>query len=137
MNIQLKVNQKYTCIRISGFATCVKYEIIITGIASNGSYICKNKGKRKEYYFNGDLRDMLLFEGHGLPLLVDSETNRFFGNAKLNFVTDEPEKLRTYIGQNCLNPDLEVLHKIRVTPTDRNKVDGEGVPLFPETDVKE
>lgn len=138
MNVQLKENGKYTLITVSDFlATTTKREIIITHSVPNGKWVFKHKGERKKFYFPQDLRYTLVFGGHDLPVLVDTETSRFTGNALFNFVTDEPDKLKSFIVQHCLNPDPEKFHKIRVTPTDRSAVDGDGTPLFPETQAQE
>jgi|GEM_PF-2237032 len=138
MEIQFESNEKYTWIGVSDFmATTFKREIIIMHSNDAGRWIFKHKGKRKEYFFPKDTKDMLIFKGHNLPFIVDSETDRFFGNAKLNFVTDDPLKLKAHIKEYCINPDLATFSSIRVTPTDRNKVDGEGEALYPETNTEE
>jgi len=110
MNIQFESNEKYTWIGISDFlATTFKWKIIITRSNSAGRWIYKHKGKRKEYYFPRDTKDVLIFKGHNLPFTVDSEMDRFFGNAQLNFVTDDPQQLKTHIEQYCINPDPATL----------------------------
>ncbi len=137
MNIPFKVNEKYTLITVTDFlAITSKSEIIVTRSLPDKRWAFRYRGKRKEYYFPRDLKHTLLFEGHNLPLLVDSETSRWFGNAKFNFVTDQPEKLKAFIVQNCLNPDPEKLGMIRVTRADRYTVYDNGQPLFPDTQTQ-
>jgi len=122
MNIEFKTGGHYTLIQISDWsATTQKDEIIITGFLEKSQrYSFKRKGSRKEYFLPAIDNNCLVFEGHGLPLKVDSETNRFVGNARFNFVSDDAEALKHYIGAHCLNPDASSLQKIYVTP-DKNR----------------
>ncbi len=114
--IELKIKSAYTMIFISeSLATTTKDEIIITGLDEKRQrYIFKRRGSRKEYYLppTEQLQERLFFEGHNLPLMVDTETNRFSGNACFNFVTDYPQILREFIKTKCLNPSPVTFEKI-------------------------
>ena len=134
MNITFEINGKYTLVSISGMAITIRAEIVITGLHEVSlRYIFKHRGRKKEFYLpkEEDLQRILVFKGHGLPFTVDSETERFTGNAQFNFVTDKPEELKLFIEKNCLNASPSKFAKVFYTGLDRNTVDmPESFPLF-------
>lgn len=120
MNIEFKINSPYTLVSISEWlAHTQRTEIIITRREeSSGRYVFKKKGKRKEFYLPKpeSLQEQLIFAGHNLPFVIDSETNRFIGNAQFNFVTEKPQELKAFIEQHCLNPSASNFSKILYRP---------------------
>jgi hypothetical protein len=123
MSIPFKINAKYTLVTISGMAITIRNEITIPGLDDRGGrHTYRHKGKKKEFYLPKpeDLDKQLVFEGHGLSFTVDSETNRFAGNAHFNFVTDIPEELKTFIEQKCLNPSPANFRKILYSSAHRD-----------------
>lgn len=138
MKLQLKAGDKITMIQIGGMAMTRKSEITITGFdEAKQRYTYKEGRKRKEYYLPEKLNEVMLFKGHGLPLLVDTETNKWSGNACFNFIlannierTDTPmsivsastpEQLAEYIKGHQINDEFngygEILY---TTPDDRD-----------------
>ena len=118
METQLKENTKYTVINIPDWIPITqKEEIIIVRYSDlNQRYIYRCKGQKKEFLLPFDAYEWLFFEGHDLPLKLDSETYRYLANAAFNFVSDNPVQLKQYILNNCINPDPNLLKKILVTP---------------------
>ena len=134
METLLKEDTKYTVIKISDWlAITTKEEIIIIRYSSiYQRYIYRQKGRKKDLILPVDAHNWLFFEGHGLPLKLDSETDRFMGNTQFNFVASNPEQLKQYILNNCINPDTDLLEKIMVTPERRAHRKGSYpyIPLF-------
>lgn len=141
MNIQFKkVPGDYTWITISDWlAITERDEITITGfLQKEQQYTYRYKGSKKEYIFPLLDWKCLLFEGHNLPLLIDSETNRYMGNACFNFITDKPKELKQFIAVDCINPDPETFADIMVTPA-LNRDTGFNppyTPLFTDNDTE-
>jgi len=110
-------------------------EIIITGLdKKRGQYLYKLKGSRKIYYLPKpeELQRRMFFSGHNLPFVIDSETDRFIGNAQINFVTDNPDALREFIKTNCLNPSQETFNNIFYSSLDKRPSETiTESPLFP------
>lgn len=132
--LSLKINHPYTIVCISEMlAITQRMEITITGYDNQKQrYTYKPKSKRKEYYLYPAYRleEHLIFEGHGLPFVLDSEENdRFLGNACFNFLTDNPADLREFLKKNCLTPLEGKQEKILYT-TGKGSEDYH--PLFPE-----
>jgi hypothetical protein len=135
MNLQFKTDHKYTLIAISGWlAHTVRNEIIIIGFDERQKrHTFRHRRKKKAFYLpiDADIDDQLVFEGHELSFVLDTETNRFAGNAAFNFVTDEPDLLRAFIEEKCLNPTPEKFNKILFTFTKRDgPADLTETPLF-------
>jgi len=140
MNIQFKkVPGDYTWITISDWlAITERNEITITGFQQKEQqYTFRKKGSKKEYRFPLTDWKCLLFEGHNLPLLIDSETNSYMGNACFNFITDKPEELKQFISMNCINPDAETFTHIMFTPALNRDTcrDLPYTPLFPDNET--
>ena|SRR5579872_3350426 len=139
MQPQLIVSKKYTLIYISAAAITFRKEITIARFdESTGRHVAKEKGKRTPYYLPAadKLQDYLVFEGHNLPLVIDSDTDRFTGNAQFNFVTDNPAGLKAFIEMKCLNPSPDKFARILYTGTDRSgSSDLAETPLFPEAGI--
>ncbi|MBT2561328.1 hypothetical protein J7E50_10840 [Pedobacter sp. ISL-68] len=116
--MEFKTGSRYTIIKISEWlATTEKDEIIISGfLPSRQQYYFKHKRSKKEWLLPKEDLKWLVFEGHNLPLRLDSETNRYMGNACINFVSDNPEELRGYIEKHCINTDRSLFSKIYITP---------------------
>jgi hypothetical protein len=141
MDIVFKIKGKYTIVAVSGMAITIRNEIVITATLSNDKenrprFAYVNRGKRKEFVLpaGNDLEKHLLFEGHDLPFTVDSETNRFCGDGNLNFVTDKPEDLKSFLQKHCLNPSPAKFKKIFFTGLDRDAVKyPESFQLFAES----
>jgi hypothetical protein len=127
--IKFNIKSKYTLIRIGGMAVTLKDEVIITGFV-NGQYTFKRPGKRKEYIVPSShhLEEYMVFSGHDLPVKIDSESGRFVGNARFNFLSDKPEELRAFLQTNCLNPSPRNFEKALYWPVDGTGE--EGIPLF-------
>lgn len=118
MNTQLEIGKQYTFIYITGMATTGRHELTITGKNPDGRFTYKLKGKRKEFLLPTDStlhKDYLIFKGHSLSYVLDSDSNRFYGNARFNFVTTTPQLLREDLEKNCLNPSPEKWAKIMYT----------------------
>ena len=135
MNIPFKIGGKYTIVKISdALAHTMKAEIQIVGFDQElGQHIYTFKGKRKRFLIGKEreLDKQLVFEGHALPILVDSDTDRFMGNGRFNFVTDDPAGLKAFIEKNCLNPSPEKFEKILHSGTDRHATEWTEIRLFP------
>ena len=136
MNIQFRINGKYTLVSISGMAITIRDEIVITEIdEEKRKCFFRMRGKRKQFYITCDhgLANYLIFERHSLPFTVDTETSSFWANSKFNFVTDKPDELKLFIEENCLNPSQEAFRRVFYSGSDRNGIDPDkGTPLFPE-----
>lgn len=127
---QLNKGASYTFIALNGFAATSKTELIITGFdESRRRYTFKMKGKRKEFYLAGDLSEQMIFEGHDLPMKVDTETNKWAGNACFNFVTDTPDELRPFLKSKNINPLFKNWGSVTFLKVDH---DFEYQMLFPE-----
>jgi hypothetical protein len=141
MDIEFQIKGNYTLVGISGMAVTIRSEIIITAALpkdrkNRQRYSYKHKYKAKEFFLpaGDDLEKHLIFEGHDLPFTVDSETDRFCGDANFNFVTDKPRELKTFIVSYCLNPSPAKFNKVFYTGTDRNDTEyPESLPLFTES----
>lgn len=98
----LEIGQKITIVRISEImASTVKYEAIVKDLV-NDVYVIQLKGKRKLSSLPFDEKTIVLsgwFEN-----LVDSDTNRFSGNACFNFLGTVPVVRSLVDGQ--LNPNF-------------------------------
>jgi len=134
MDTTLKILKPYTFVSITWMGTTLRTEAIITGY----------QPQLKRHYYripgNGkivplaqeELDKMLVFEGHRVPFQTDCEAKCFHGNGRFNFVTDDPESLKAYIRQCCLNPCPEKLKKIVYhLPTTLDRGEQRGLPLFP------
>lgn len=137
MNIKFEIDGKYTLVAISeGLAHSIRHEIVITGFndgCDRFTFKENGRGKRREFFLPGaeKLDQQLVFEGHFLPFVLDSETDSFCGNAMFNFVTDDPAELRLFIKQYCLNPSPTTFGKCLYSPG--NKSDIRNLPLFVDT----
>jgi len=129
--MELKINEQYTIINISDALACTsKRQWTITG-EENGRLFGTMDKKKKTYYLPKITNETLVFKGHNIPLTTDSETGRFFSNACLNFVVDDPKTAQEYIKTNNINPDFTAWHEIMFTMRGANN-DEEYYPLFPE-----
>ena len=123
MDFQFKPTKKYTIVKIAELAVCFRLEFIALEVDnSTGRTLARPKGKRKTLFLPPpeQFENQLIFEGHDLPFILDSETLRFSGNAYFNFVTDDPQTLREYLESKCLNPSPEKFAKIHYTSTIRD-----------------
>lgn len=124
MKFKFEVNQKYTVVVIGEFGATIRNEIVISRFdEAKQRYVFKVKGKRKEYYIPDGIDEQLLFKGYGLPILVDTETDYFQGDANFNFVTDDPAPLKAFIEANCLNLTDEKRQRIMFSGKDRRDSD--------------
>jgi hypothetical protein len=117
-----KMHTEYTIVSVSKWmAHTTRSEVTITGYDTVFKRcLCRRNGTRKQFLVDPDreLARQLIFAGHRLPFLLDSETGSFIGNALFNFVTDQPAELRSFILRNCLNPSEENFRKILYSPSD-------------------
>ena len=133
MDFQFKPNKKYTIVKIGEMAVCYRMEIIALEVdLSTGRALGRPKGKKKPLYLPApeQLEKQLLFEGHDLPFVLDSETGVFCGSATFNFRTDDPEALRDFLESKCLNPSISTFEKIYWIPTAASERPQEGQKLF-------
>ena len=115
-----KEGAKLTMFTIGCIASTNKAEIVLTQKIGD-RWAFKMAGKRKEYYLKMD-SDNLIFIGHNLPIIADSEIVRyngnkmFAGNACINVGGRNGESLKEikkFIIDNLQNPVTdEVLGKI-------------------------
>lgn len=75
-----------------------------------------------------DLHEWLIFEGHELPLVVNSMAI-FDQFHPFRFVTTTPDELRSFIAQNCLNPSVQAFAGISYTYMENSPC--RAMPLFP------
>ena len=125
--MNFSTNQKLTIIGVTDFTACTyRREIKITRV-QDGRPVYVVKGKRKEYYF--EIKpDLLVFEGWSLPLVIDSDTLQFAGNACYNFlVRSSVSELRHFIKTNNINPYFTGWDEITY---DLEKLRGNPLPLF-------
>ena len=132
MEFKFEVNQKYTVVADGERNATIRSEIVIRRFDVNKQrYIFRIKGQRKEYYIPSDIDKHLLFKGHGLPFLVDTETIYYANSVGFVFVTDDPAPLKAFIETNCLNLTDEKRRSILISGTDRYDLDAlELRPLF-------
>ena len=97
-----KIGQKLTLVTINSMALTIKSEIEL--IDYNGLFFVFKYKKKGERYLLKLGKTDLVFEGWNLPIIADTETNYYRGNACLNFLSESPEQLRGYIEKNNLNP---------------------------------
>jgi hypothetical protein len=133
MNPILQTGHPYTIIYSNWMAVTYRKEITITGyLPETGKHLYKTKGKRTiETLTQKDLNDSLVFEDHALPVMLDSETDKFSGNCMFNFVTAYPDPLRHFIREKCVNPSEFTFQKILYHHPKESDSEG-GLPLFPE-----
>ena len=117
MNYKLEINKSYTLVAVVDKIT-VKVEVIITDY-TNGKYSAKRRDWPIPEDVPADLAKVLVFAGHNLPLLIDSQTFVFNPNGKFNFITSDREGLKAYLLHNCLNLDNRKRAKIYTSPVDR------------------
>lgn len=134
MKIKLKINRKYTVIQMREWYPVAKREEIkvISYDPKTGIYIYKYRHSQIKWLLPHVADKWLFFKGHDLQLQLDIETAYFKSNGQFNFVSNNPEQIRQYILNNCINPDPELLMKIMVTPKRKedNKGDYDYIPLF-------
>lgn len=134
MKIKLNINSKYTIIQIrEWYPVAKREEIKITGYDSKARrYIYEYKGSSIKWLLPDNADSWLFFKGHNLPMKLDIETAHFKSNGHFNFVSDNPDQLRQYILNNCINTDPDLLEKIMVTPERRAHRKGSYpyIPLF-------
>jgi len=130
----IKIGNKLTIFEIGFIASTVKREIEITR-KMNERLVFRIKGKRKEFYLP-DLTKCLVFVGHNLPIISDSEIERssgnvvFAGNACINVGSRDGgaiDIIKQFILDNALSPSNEILSKIVFVDRD----DSETI-IFPE-----
>lgn len=131
MKKQFEISKKYTL--ISSFAMTIRKEITIIQFDEKSEQFVFKVGRQRALFLMPKvLKDTMVFEGHNLPLKLDSDTNRCMINACYNFVTANPQELVTYLEVNCLNyENVEKSHIMTVDDT-ANAPEPEYTPLFPE-----
>jgi hypothetical protein len=135
MKKQLQTGHAYTLVTITWMATTLRMEIFVTGHNPRiNTYFYRKSGNGKiNTLTQRDLDQALVFEGHNIPFTLDTETDRFSGNAQYNFVTEDPITLKAFIQQHCLNPCRDNFDKILYQPPAQIcTVDTEGMSLFGE-----
>lgn len=128
MNIDFKNNGQYTLVTVN--VMCSRKEITILGTDPiSGRKMYKEGKGRKKLLMPLNFENILVFEGHSLPFLLDSETNRFIMDCHFHFLTDNAQELREFISSNCLNPDEYKFSRIYFSPKE-NRTDDK-ISLFP------
>lgn len=126
--IKLQVGVKYTFIQPTGMTT--KEEVVITDYL-DGEYKYKKAGNRNHIRLSAKkLEKYLVFEGHEIPLKVDTESQpqRCVINFKFNFLSDDPAALKSFLETQCMNPSPAKFADVLYWPADSS---GEhGTPLF-------
>lgn len=117
----------------SNFAMTAKREVTTTGL-QDGRATGKPRRKRKRYYLALD-DDTLIFEGWDIPLVPDTDTDRFRGNACFNFVGDAAT-VRDYIERHNVNPFFREENKGKVIAIERNGDGEREVLAYPEIPIR-
>lgn len=130
MSIQFKLKEKYTLVHIIVKGGYFRQEIVITSRTLDNRFTYKIKGKRKEQFIpvEEELDKMLVFQGHNLPFVLNTERNRFLLSTKLIFISDNPDVLRNFVNENCLNPSPLKWANILVAKMDES--DEKAMPLY-------
>jgi hypothetical protein len=129
-DVTLKSGAKYTLIHISQTGICFRREFEVIS-EDQGNYEIKIKDQQaRQILFARQVTEALIFKGHDLPLLVDSDTPHFAMNRRFNFVTHSPRLLRVFIVEQCLNLSDE--KKARIWYRGFEPADEESQPLFNE-----
>ena len=125
---EMKVDGKYTLIKVSEMLACTISENIRVNGLHDGRFTYQpiGKGKKRTFYLN--MREMLVLEGYDHPFMTDFEavdkgiSNTFVGNAKINLVgTVGIEEVRKHIEEYNLNPNAALKDVLYMS-----------VPVFPE-----
>jgi hypothetical protein len=100
--LSFEPGHKYTLITMGALST--RKEIIITRQDQDKRFVYREKGSKKEFYLPdiSKLQQKLIFAGHDIPIVLDSETDAFMVDANCNFVTDDPAALRALLESTCL-----------------------------------
>ncbi|UJP64039.1 hypothetical protein [Mongoliitalea daihaiensis] len=125
---EMKVDGKYTLIKVSEMLACTISENIRVNGLYDGRFTYQpiGKGKKRTFYLN--MRDMLVLEGFEHPFTTDfeavqkGESKTFIGNGKINLVGKVGiEEVRKHIEEYNLNPNALLKDVLYM-----------GVPVFPE-----
>ena len=108
INALIKIGEEFKIFGISDFMAHTTVTTAKKTGEENGKTIFKLKNRngnytRKQYYLN-QKKDQIILLLNDCILKADSETNRFTGNACLNFI-NTPEEIRQQLSLN-LNKDL-------------------------------
>lgn len=96
--MHFKNNQKLTIISIGELlGNTIKREVKLTRVV-DGRQAYVVKGKRKEYILNNN-HTLMIFEGWGIPVTVDTTTT----DGNYNFITNKPSELKKYLVSNNIN----------------------------------
>lgn len=128
MNVDFKDKGQYTIVTVH--VICTRKEITIHGTdPTSGCKMYKEGKGRKKLLMPLNFENILVFEGHSLPFLLNSETNRFVMDGHFHFLTDNAQELREFISNRCLNLDERKASKICFS-TKENRTD-DRISLFP------
>lgn len=128
--MNLKQGHYYTFITLGMIATDRILGMYLGDI--DGKPAFKEPKKRNPFYLKSG-KDTIVLEGEpGELSLIRVDTDRPIGivrmNACMNFVTDDPEKLKEFLKEKNLNPDFSQWYRILFFPTNHN---AETEPFIP------
>ena len=134
----LKVGEKYTIYRMnSTIAAAFKREITIKELTEDGIIYTEGGGRKRyimcyedRHYSCAPLKPLscAFFAGWGQPFRLDTEGDRWSGNACFNFIGD-PAALREWIETKQINPFFERSNLLAISGGD---FDRDGQLIFPE-----
>jgi hypothetical protein len=107
--MELQHGQPYTIVvnTYSPERTCRKEAHVMNYYPAYQIYVLRIAGCKEMLYAGEDNKNLLIFEGHRLPFVLDSERNVRSARSGFNFLTDDPKSLRLLIREKCLNLGLD------------------------------
>jgi len=137
MNFEFKKNQKYTLISSNVFTSRDEIQTLDCDPIT-GRIIFKRGRERKRYLVPADLSNRLIFNGHQVNLLLDSETGKCVGNCRFNFVSDDVPSLKAFLIEHCLNKTYSNFKQVLVRRSAQSGVDfPDEEPLFNEEELSQ
>jgi hypothetical protein len=122
MNFQFKNRQKYTLINNNVFTSRSEIDTLETDPVT-GRTIFKRGRERKRFLVPVDVSEKLVFEGHKLDFLLDSETNLCVGNCRVSFFYVFITTHNAILNVKCLNKSYSNFKMILVGSAKRSSDD--------------
>lgn len=138
MQAILKTGEKYTIYRMSeAMAAAFKREITVKELTDEGIIYTEGRGRKRfimkyetRHYQSAPFKPIkcAFFVGWDQPFKLDTEGNKWSGNACFNFIGD-PAALREWIETQQINPFFERSNLLAISGDD---FDHDAQLIFPE-----